>query len=54
MKIFVLGCGSIGSRHIRNLKFLGFNNIIAYDLDHHILSSFAKRYAIKAVKYIED
>lgn len=54
MKIFVLGCGSIGARHLRNLKSLGFNNIIAYDLDHYILSSFAKKYAITAVRSIED
>lgn len=30
MKFLVVGCGSIGIRHIKNLKFLGYDDIIAY------------------------
>jgi len=30
--IAVLGCGSIGKRHIANLQLLGFDNVIAFDL----------------------
>ena len=33
MKILVLGCGSIGTRHATNLKKLGINDIILCDLD---------------------
>jgi len=32
MKFLVIGCGSIGKRHIRNLKSLGYEDIIAYDV----------------------
>ena len=32
IKILVIGCGSIGERHIRNLKSLGYKDIIAYDV----------------------
>ena len=31
MRIAVLGCGSIGRRHIANLRRLGCDNLIAYD-----------------------
>ena len=54
MKIFVLGCGSIGSRHVQNLKSLGFNNIIAYDLNDNLLSSFVNKYSVTPVKSIKD
>ena len=33
MKILVIGCGSIGQRHIRNLVLLKEKNILAYDVD---------------------
>jgi len=29
-KVLVIGCGSIGQRHIRNLRILGITNIIAF------------------------
>ena len=32
MKFLIIGCGSIGKRHIRNLKSLGYKNILAYDV----------------------
>lgn len=31
MKFLILGCGSIGSRHVRNLIKLGFRNIVLCD-----------------------
>jgi predicted dehydrogenase len=31
MRIAVLGCGSIGQRHLRNLRSLGETNVIVYD-----------------------
>ena len=33
MKFLILGCGSIGKRHIRNLLSIGVKDIIACDLD---------------------
>jgi predicted dehydrogenase len=31
MRIAILGCGSIGSRHLCNLKSLGYTDLLAYD-----------------------
>lgn len=31
MKILVIGCGSIGQRHLRNLRALGEMELYAYD-----------------------
>ncbi len=31
MRIVVLGCGSIGRRHLRNLQSLGYTELLAYD-----------------------
>jgi len=33
MKFLVIGCGSIGERHIKNIKHLSCGEILAYDLD---------------------
>ena len=32
MKFLVIGCGSIGRRHIRNLKCMGIQDLLAYDV----------------------
>jgi predicted dehydrogenase len=32
LRILVLGCGSIGLRHIRNLRAIGIRNIVAFDV----------------------
>jgi predicted dehydrogenase len=31
MRLAVLGCGSIGRRHLRNLKTLGYDDLLAFD-----------------------
>jgi len=31
MRVLVIGCGSIGMRHLRNLKTLGIENLMAFD-----------------------
>jgi tRNA A37 threonylcarbamoyladenosine dehydratase len=33
MRILVLGCGSIGSRHARNLHRLGITDLLLFDPD---------------------
>ncbi|MFA5876529.1 MAG: Gfo/Idh/MocA family oxidoreductase [Candidatus Margulisiibacteriota bacterium] len=33
MRILVIGCGSIGQRHIKNLLFLNAGQILAFDID---------------------
>ena len=47
MKILVIGCGSIGERHIRNLKGLSMGEIIACDTDQKRLSAIGKKYDIQ-------
>ncbi len=42
MKILILGCGSIGSRHARNLTSLGITKIVLCDPDESRLKSLAK------------
>ena len=46
MKILVIGCGSIGKRHIRNLKSLGYEDIIAYDIKKERLKE-VEEYKVK-------
>ena len=47
MKIAVIGCGSIGKRHIRNLLALGVHDIIAYDKDAKLLAAVENDTGIK-------
>lgn len=54
MKIFVLGCGSIGKRHIENLKKLGFSDIVAYDPNEEKRKETAKRFNIEVFDKFED
>jgi len=32
-RIGMLGCGSLGRRHLRNLRTLGYSNLLAFDPD---------------------
>src|ERR1043165_7897479 len=54
MRFFVLGCGSIGARHIRNLKTLGCDDIIAFDSNVELLAQIALQYAIVPVRSVEE
>lgn len=47
--VLVVGCGSIGQRHIRNLKALGCNSLSAFDTAHDRLESITKSYGISPV-----
>jgi len=47
MKFLVVGCGSIGQRHIRNLRALGEEKIIGCDLDQHKLSQIERKYGVR-------
>jgi len=46
MKIFIIGCGSIGERHIRNLLKLGYRDITAVDTDNLRLEHLRNEYKI--------
>jgi len=53
MKILVVGCGSIGERHIRNLIDISSLNIIAFDTSKERLGVIKKRYNVETYDNIE-
>lgn len=46
MKVFVIGCGSIGERHIKNLQNLSLYDISSFDSDQNRLTDIKKKYNI--------
>jgi len=51
MKLLVIGCGSIGERHIRNLKNISKRNeIFVFDLDKRRQRLMEKRYGVTPIK----
>lgn len=53
MKFLVIGCGSIGERHIRNLKSPLATDVIACDIKKERLRLIEKRYGIETYDDIE-
>lgn len=53
MKILVVGCGSIGERHIRNLIDISSHNIIAFDTSKERLDVIKERYNVGTYDNIE-
>jgi predicted dehydrogenase len=47
MKILVLGCGSIGKRHIRNLLSINAGEVIACDINENKLGEAEKEFSIR-------
>ena len=54
MKVLVVGCGSIGERHIRNLKSLDMEEIFACDRDQERLEFIRNEYGIKTFHDYEE
>lgn len=54
MKFLVIGCGSIGKRHIRNLKNLSVHDIIANDIREDRLEEVKKAYGLRTYIDIEE
>jgi len=50
----IVGCGSIGKRHIDNLIALNAGDIIAHDVSQERLSAVAKEYNIKTYDSMDD
>jgi predicted dehydrogenase len=50
MKFLVIGCGSIGQRHIHNLLSLKAGEILVVDIDEHRLDQVARESSVKAFK----
>jgi predicted dehydrogenase len=54
MKILVVGCGSIGKRHIRNLISINAGEIIACDTSERKLDEVKEEFSIKAFSDVEE
>lgn len=54
MKILQIGLGSMGKRRIRNLQYLGYKDIVAFDLRDDRRSEVSKLYEIECVASIND
>ena len=46
LKGLIIGCGSIGTRHLHNLKSLGFSNIAIYDENKQRTNELSKKYGV--------
>ncbi|MCD6165647.1 Gfo/Idh/MocA family oxidoreductase [bacterium] len=54
MKFLVIGCGSIGKRHIGNLVRLGVEDIWAFDLSRERVDEVREQFCIRTVKSLEE
>lgn len=54
MKFFVIGCGSIGQRHLRNLRMLGCTELYAYDPVRHRLDEVISIAGATPCRSVED
>lgn len=54
MRLLVIGCGSIGKRHIRNLKALKAGEIIAHDLKPERRREVEQEYKVKVYSDLEE
>lgn len=52
--ILVVGCGSIGRRHLQNLKSLGWNNLIAFDANESRLHEASSQLDAIPVSTLEE
>ena len=50
----IVGCGSIGKRHIGNLKKIGVKNIIACDLRKDRLKEVKSEFGVKSLNNLEE
>ena len=53
MKFLVIGCGSIGHRHISNLTSLGFDNIQVFDSNKDLLKKIGKSLDVKILESLD-
>ena len=54
MRFLIVGCGSIGQRHARNLRSLGCDDVLGYDPDQKLLSDVASNGLLTPVRTLEE
>ncbi|MBI5139840.1 MAG: Gfo/Idh/MocA family oxidoreductase [Candidatus Vogelbacteria bacterium] len=54
MKILVLGCGSVGKRHIKNLLAINAGEISVFDVDNEKIKDFGQDLPIKLINKIDE
>lgn len=54
MKILVLGCGSIGKRHIRNLLSISAGEITVFDTDKEKLDNVKNEFSVKIINNLNN
>lgn len=54
MRFLVIGCGSIGRRHIQNLRILGAQEIVAFDICRERADQVGKELGVETVERLED
>ncbi|MFC1991139.1 Gfo/Idh/MocA family protein [Chloroflexota bacterium] len=54
MRILVVGCGSIGKRHLGNLKLLSAGELIAFDTNYERLEEVKEKYNVKTFSNFEE
>ena len=54
MKFLIIGCGSIGKRHISNLIKIGYTNIEIFDLDNSRMEDIKKNFNVKKSNNVFD
>ena len=54
MRFLIVGCGSIGQRHARNLRSLGYDDVLGYDPDEKLLFDVASDGLLTPAHSLED
>ncbi|MDD5544358.1 MAG: Gfo/Idh/MocA family oxidoreductase [Acidobacteriia bacterium] len=54
LRIAVLGCGSVGSRHLKNLKSLGYDDVLVFDDGPEIASRVSIELNVVSVPSLDD
>ena len=53
-RFLVIGCGSIGRRHIKNLRALGADHIVAFDIRADARLAVAAQFKVEPVNTLEE
>jgi len=53
LKFLIIGCGSIGQRHINNLLSIGIKNIEVFDSNKSLLKKVGKKFNVKTLNKLE-